>query len=154
MDYPTIEILKSFLVAAKRNTYASGIAPSGESRPGSFDLPYQEGEFRYLDSYLGGIDFIGEEAVWWKGTAVWGMNYYGWMLAESVPDAFGHFLKTALSRIPEEAPFRGPEMYEEGDFRYTCRWTGDVMRFVGEEMIELKGQPVYRLLFHGGRVMR
>ena len=77
-----IEQLQSFLVRAKRSTYASGIAPSGESRPGSFDLAYEEGEFRYLDSYFGGIDFIGEEAVWWKGTPVWGMNYYGWMLTE------------------------------------------------------------------------
>ncbi len=149
-----IEQLKSFLVRAKRATYASGIAASASSRPQSFDLPYEEGEFRYLDSYLGGIDFVGEEAVWWKGTAVWGMNYYGWMLRDEIPVEFGHFLKAALSQIPFESPFRGPEVYQEGDLRYVCHWSGDLMRFNGEEVIEYQGQAMYKLLFHGGRVKR
>lgn len=149
-----IELLKSFLVRAKRATYASGIAASASSRPGSFDLPYEEGEFRYLDSYLGGIDFIGEEAVWWKGTAVWGMNYYGWMLMDEIPAEFGHFLKAALSQITFDGPFRGPEEYVEGDFRYVCHWSGDVMRFAGEEVIEYQGRALYKLLFHGGGVKR
>lgn len=149
-----IEQLRSFLVHAKRSTYASGTAPSGESRPGSFDLAFEEGEFRYLDSYFGGIDFIGEEAVWWQGTPMWGMNYYGWMLTDSIPAEFGHFLKAALSHIPLEAPFRGPEVYEDGDLRYVCQSAGDVMRFAGEEVIEYKGQVIYKLLFHGGGVKR
>ncbi len=149
-----IEQLKSFLVRAKRATYAAGIAASASSRPGSFDLPYAEGDLRYLDSYLGGIDFIGEEAVWRQDVAVWGMNYYGWMQTDNVPGQFGHFLKAALSHVPLENPYRGPEEYVEGDLRYVCHWSGDVLRFSGEESIEHQGQTIYKLLFHGGAVKR
>ena len=52
------------------------------------------------------------------------------------------------------APFRGPEVYQEGDLRYVCHWSGDVMRFAGEEVIEYQGQAIYKLLFHGGGVKR
>ena len=103
----------SFLILAKRNTYASGIQPSAASRTASHDLPYQEGEFQYLDTYLGGFHFIGEEAVWKGGVALWGMNYYGWMLAHTVPEGFGEFLKEVLLHLPDEAPYRGPAEYRD-----------------------------------------
>ncbi len=53
-----------FLIQAKKNTYAGDGALSVPSRPGSKDLVFQQGDYSYLDTYLGSIDFIGEEAVW------------------------------------------------------------------------------------------
>jgi hypothetical protein len=142
----------SFLIRAKRNTYASGIQPSAASRTASHDLPYQEGEYQYLDTYLGGFHFIGEEAVWEEGVPLWGMNYYGWMLAHSVPDGFGQFLKNALLQVPNEAPYRGPADYRDAWFRYACRWEGSIRRFSGREWIDLEGEKIYELVFHGGEV--
>ncbi len=107
-----------FLVEAKQKTYAGEGPHAPSSRPASIDLPYRRGDYFYLDSYLGGLRFAGEEAVWYKNQAVWGMNYYGWMLVETVPDGFGEFLKQALLKVTPEAPYRGPATYHEGDFEY------------------------------------
>jgi len=142
----------SFLIRAKRNTYASGIQPSAGSRTASHDLPYQEGKYQYLDTYLGGFHFIGEEAVWKGGVALWGMNYYGTMLAPTIPEGFGQFLKDALIRLPNEAPYRGPAEYRDARFRYACRWEGSIQRFSGREIIDLEGEKIYELVFHGGEV--
>jgi hypothetical protein len=142
----------TFLIKAKRETYASGRAPDRSSRPHSHDLHYDEGEYTYIDTYLGGFHFIGEEAVWHQGKPIWGMNYYGKMLVETIPAGFGEFLKAALMRVPRENPYRGPEEYSEGDFTFRCRVSGSLERFTGEEEISLNGKPIYWLAFHGGEI--
>lgn len=143
--------LKAFLVRAKRATYAGHGAQAQSSRDKSRDLPYEEGDFKYLDSYIGELHFIGEEVVWYRGQPVWGMNYYGTLL-EDVPQEFGEFLKSALRQVTSEAPFRGPSNYEEGDFNFVCRWNGGLSFFTGEEEIYYQGTQVYRLVFHGGKL--
>jgi hypothetical protein len=143
-----------FLLRAKKNTYAAGDGGKvASTRPASHDLSYQEEDWAYLDTYLGGFAFIGEEAVWWGGKPIWGMNYYGTMTVDTIPDGFSPFLKQALLRVPAEAPYRGPAVYAEGDFTYTCRWEGALAGFRGEETIALAGQVVYRLDFHGGVII-
>ncbi|GAP14258.1 hypothetical protein LARV_02024 [Longilinea arvoryzae] len=142
----------SFLLRAKRATYASGAASIGSSRPASTDLRYATGDYLYLDTYLGSRDFIGEEAVWYRGNPVWGMNYHGLMLVDSIPDGFSEILHAALFAVPSEAPFRGPAEFNLGDFRYTCHWQGNLERFDGQECIEHRGRPIYELIFHGGKI--
>jgi hypothetical protein len=142
----------SFLIRAKQNTYASGKPADQTSRPASHDMQYAEEPYLYIDTWLGGFHFIGEEAVWHKGAAVWGMNYYGKMLTEQVPDGFSHFLKTSLSNAPVDAPYRGPSVYIEDDFEYHCSWRGTLISFEGEEAISYKKQVIYRLSFHGGEI--
>ncbi len=143
-----------FLLRAKKNTYAAGDAGKvAASRPASHDLAYHEGDWSYLDTYLGGFAFIGEEAVWYAGRPVWGMNYYGAMTIHGIPEGFPDFLKLALRNVPAQAPYRGPEAYAEGGFTYTCRWEGSPARFQGEEAIALDGQEIYRLAFHGGAIV-
>lgn len=146
-----------FLIRAKRATYAAGGGEVTSSRPQSHDLAYQEGAWSYLDTYLGGFAFAGEEAVWKDGTPVWAMNYYGSMTfdpdARPIPDGFGDFLKHALMAVPAEAPYRGPADFREGRFTYTCRWDGSPERFHGEETIACDGEPIYLLRFHGGIII-
>lgn len=141
-----------FLVRAKKNTYAAGMAPTGSSRPGSHDLFYNEGPYLYIDTYLGGFHFIGEEVVWKSGIALWGMNYYGRMVSKDIPEGFSPFLKAALLRVPEARPFRGPENFSDEGFFYSCSSKGSLTRFNGEEEILLNGDLVYRLMFHGGEI--
>lgn len=141
-----------FLNEAKQKTYAGEGQQAAPSRPASIDLPYQRGDYAYLDTYLGGFRFIGEEAAWHKGQPLWGMNYYGWMLVEEVPEGFGHFLKQALLAVSPEAPFRGPAVFKEGEFDYRCSWEGALERFEGRERILHAGRPVYELVFHGGTI--
>lgn len=145
--------LKSFIVTAKINTYAAGAEPTVPSRPGSKDLHFQKGKYRYIDSYLGESDFIGEEAVYFENQPVWGMNYFGEMLVGSgVPPGFSHCLKEALKTVSVTAPYRGPSSYREGNFEYHCMWRGDFRSFDGEEEISLEGKKIYRLQFHGGLI--
>ena len=144
--------LVAFLIKAKRQTYASGRSPDHSSRPNSHDLHFTEGDYAYIDTYLGGFYFIGEEAVWYQGIPVWGMNYYGKMLAAKIPDGFSKFLKAALMRVPREMPFRGPEEFHDGVFSYHCSVDGNLERFVGEEEISCDGKAIYWLAFHGGEI--
>ena len=41
------------------------------------DLEYVKDDYKYIDTYLGGENFIGEEAVFYLDKPIWGMNYYG-----------------------------------------------------------------------------
>ncbi|HMM32887.1 MAG TPA: DUF5680 domain-containing protein [Clostridia bacterium] len=93
---------------------------------------YEKGAFSYLDTYLGGERFAGEEAVWENGVPVWAMNYVGRVLDERFS---GGFLREALLLVPQELPSRGPALHKNGDFTYTCRTEGDFSWFEGQEEI-------------------
>ncbi len=140
----------AFLLRAKRATYAGHGAETASSRPSSHDLRYAEGELVYIDTYLGGERFSGEEALWIGERPVWAMNYSG--RTTGTPFS-GDFLKDALSHCLPDTPYRGPEYYTDGAYVYRMAVKGDVSWFSGSETIEYKGQPVYELTFHGGSVM-
>lgn len=138
-----------FLLRAKKSTYAAGGMEITPSRPNSHDLRYAEDEFLYIDTYLGGKRFVGEEALWIHGLPVWSMNYSGRVLDQQFN---GDFLKRALLLVPPEHPFRGPETYQEGQMRYCCRVDGDDDWFRGFEEILFDHERIYECFFHGGRV--
>ena len=64
-----------FLIRAKRATYAGKGAETVPSREKSHDLIYEDGDYMYYDTYLGGNKFAGEEALWIKKNPYWSMNY-------------------------------------------------------------------------------
>lgn len=138
-----------FLLRAKRATYAGSGVEAPSSRPASHDLHYAEGELAYVDSYIGGTRFAGEEAVWRKGAPVWSMNYAG-----RVTDAAfsSSFLKAALQHVTAELPYRGPDTYIAGDYAYHCHVDGDFTWFQGSESITCQGRLVYECRFHGGSI--
>jgi len=144
------EQLLEFLLRAKRNTYAAKAAESAPSRLCSHDLVYAEEPYLYLDTYLGGERFSGEEAVWYDGAPVWAMNYSGRVLDSRFD---GDFLKHALLLVPKERPFRGPETYQEGNLSYVCRVTGSPDWYQGYEEIRFGDALVYECFFHGGSVI-
>jgi len=143
-------VLKQFLVRAKINTYAGDGTFSTPSRPNSKDLHYGEEDLLYIDTYLGSTDFIGEEAVFENEIPIWGMNYYGKMLVDIIPEDFSKCLKSALKAIPVESPYRGPAVFEQDKFVYKCSWQGDLSNFLGNEEIYIDETCIYRLGFHGG----
>ena len=141
--------LLAFLARASRETYAGYGQEASPSRPASHDYHYREGEWLYVDTWLGGECFAGEEAVWQNGRAVYAMNYCGRVLGS---DFSGDFLKAALRAAPEERPFRGPTRYEDGDSCYECSMNGTLDWFQGYEEITFQGERVYECFFHGGRL--
>lgn len=137
-----------FLRLAKRNTYAAKGNQAKASRMGSHDFLYEnEDGYVYYDTYLGGECFAGEEAVWYQENPVWSMNYAGRVTGEHFS---GDFLKEALCNVPEDKPFRGPEIYARGDYHYHCRVTGEFAWFQGYEEIFYRGRKIYECCFHGG----
>ena len=141
--------LAAFLIRAKQKTYAGHGCETEPSRPASHDLHYSESDYLYIDTYLGGERFSGEEAVWKSGVPVYAMNYSGRVTGEGFS---GDFLKAALRKAPQEKPFRGPAAYSEGDYSYSCRVEGDMRWFQGYEEICCLNSKVYDCYFHGGIV--
>jgi hypothetical protein len=139
-----------FLCRAKRATYAGAGPKSTSSRPTSRDLQYEEGCYKYIDTYLGGRFFSGEEAMWENQIPIWAMNYSGRAINENFDFKF---LKQALSLVSEEYPFRGPLSYQNGCYLYQCTVNGKFDWFQGFEEILNNGIKVYECYFHGGIVM-
>lgn len=138
-----------FLCKAKKATYAGSGNETKSSRPNSHDLEYTEGDLKYIDTYLGGEKFSGEEAVWKSDVPIWSMNYVGRILGEGFS---GGFLKEALSLVSKEKPYRGPIMYENGQYKYHCIINGDFKWFQGYEEIYFENTKVYECFFHGGEI--
>ena len=143
------ETVSIFLIEAKKATYAGKGPERAPWRPESHDLEYVRGDFRYIDTYLGGEKFAGEEALWIEDKPLWAMNYVGRVLGEGFD---GDFLKEALLNVPRDLPYRGPENYRSGDYTYTCRVEGDFEWFTGYEEILKNNVKVYECRFHGGAI--
>ncbi|WP_073587945.1 DUF5680 domain-containing protein [Anaerocolumna xylanovorans] len=140
----------AFLLKAKKSTYAGYGEEGTPSRPSSHDLTLQDGKYLYLDTYLGGEKFAGEEGVWIEDKPVWVMNYAGRVLHENFS---GDFLRKCLSEATKELPYRGPLLYKDGDYTYHCRVQGGMDWFQGMEEIFYMEIKVYECYFHGGDIL-
>lgn len=120
---------------------------SGQARLDSHDFRYEKGDFTYHDTYVGGEQFAGEEAIWEKGKAIYAMNYAGRVLDEKFS---GNFLKEALRAAKEDMPYRGPAYYQSGEYLYQSKVTGGINWFQGYEEIYCNNKKVYECYFHGG----
>ena len=142
-----IDELIAFRLEANINTYAAFKNKVDSTRLTSHDFRYENGKYIYLDTYVGGEKFAGEEAIWKEGHAVYAMNYMGKVLADGFS---GNFLKEALRAADKKMPYRGPEIYQSGEYTYRCKVTGDFTWFQGYEEIYQKDNKVYECVFHGG----
>lgn len=148
---PIIDGLIQFLIKAKRDGYASGESTTIKEKDGSYSTKFEEGDFKFHDNWKGGEPFGGSEIVYYKGKPVWMMVYYGEEEenAGAIPT-----LRKALSKMPNSFPARGPEILEDGDFKYENKWTGSISKFSGQETIFLSGKEVYSAIYAGGFVDR
>ena len=144
-----IDEMVPFLIRAKNVTYAGHGKETSSSRVKSHDLVYQEDSYLYYDTYLGGQNFSGEEAVWFCETPIWSMNYSGRVIGENFS---GDFLKEALQFVPYEMPYRGPAIYHKGDYYYHNKVDGEFAWFQGYEEIFYQNQKIYECYYHGGVV--
>lgn len=143
------ENIIGFLIKAKKSTYAGKGAETISTRPNSHDLIYKENDFMYYDTYLGGDEFVGEEALWIKGNPYWSMNYAGRVVGDNFS---GDFLKEALLNVQSDMPFRGPSVYKNGDYVYKCFVDGSFGWFQGYENISYKNNIIYECYFHGSAI--
>lgn len=146
-EHSDVEELIRFRLEANVNTYAGFMQETDSSRPNSHDFRYEKGEYIYHDTYVGGEQFAGEEAIWKSGKAVYAMNYMGRVLGEKFS---GNFLKEALRNANVNMPYRGPEYYHSGEYTYKCKVSGNFKWFQGYEEIYLEDVLIYECYFHGG----
>lgn len=146
--------LQAFILEAKSATYVGGGSPSPACRPAAHDIGYDRGSWRYLDSYFGGTDFLGQEVVWKDDEPVWAMNYYGRILDPEMIDATvaGAIIKESLSALYRLGRFLGAFEYVVGQYRYVDDSNETIEQFVGIERIYVGDREVYRLDYHGGLV--
>jgi hypothetical protein len=149
-----IDDLNAFIVKAKRATYVGGGEKAEPSRLGSHDLTFHDGDWCYRDSYFGGTDFLGQEAVWLKGKPVWAMSYYGYILRSDLIDATraGVTIKSALSAMYQEGRFLDGFDWTGPHGRYVDFSEGDVAHFRGREVILVGDVEAYALDYFGGLV--
>ncbi|CRZ33848.1 transcriptional regulator with XRE-family HTH domain [Herbinix hemicellulosilytica] len=141
--------LIEFRIEAGANTYAACMNETASTRFDSHDYQYSKGPFIYHDTYVGGEQFAGEEAIWQDGKAVYAMNYMGRVLGEPFS---GDFLKEALRKADKNMPYRGPEYYQSGEYLYKSKVMGDFTWFQGYEEIYYNGTIIYECYFHGGLI--
>lgn len=144
-----IHHLISFLIRAKKHTYAAGMNQTQSTRMNSHDYSFQETPYQYHDTYLGAEKFSGEEAVWFHDTPVWCMNYTGRVIGDHFNS---HFLKEALFHVDEDFPYRGPRIFTKGNYHYHCNIDGAFHWFQGYEEIFYLNEKIYECYFHGGAV--
>lgn len=145
-----LDKLIAFRLEANVNTYAASMNETESTRLDSHDFTYSNGSYTYHDTYVGGEQFAGEEAIWYEGKSVYAMNYIGRILGQQFN---GNFLKEALRKADKDMPYRGPEYYQSGDYLYKCNIVGDFTWFQGYEEIYCNNEKVYECYVHGG-VMR
>jgi hypothetical protein len=154
MTSVSLQQLSDFIVRAKAATYVGGGEKSPSCRPQSHDLQFNESPFAYLDSYFGGADFIGEEVVYFEGTPVWAMNYYGRILEPETitPAETGQIIQKSLSQMYRQGRFLGGFEHTIENDTYIDTSEGEVDAFTGKEWILRSNKRVYELVYHGGLI--
>lgn len=91
---------------------------------------------------------MGEEVIYEKKEIpIWGMNYYGVTLDNSLSEeAMDKALRPALMKVGEDdlIPVRGPKEYINGEYKYTFNCVGDINYFEGEETIYKNNIKIYK----------
>lgn len=113
--YPDIDELIEFRLEANINTYAAFMNETDSTRLDSHDFRYTNGYYTYHDTYVGGEQFAGEEAIWKKGKAEYAMNYLGRVLEKEFSGDFTWF------QGYEEIYWHDKKVYE-------CFFHGGVMK--------------------------
>ena len=144
--------LKSFILQASRATYASGDESIKQKQSdGSTTIDYKSGAYRYHDNYFGGEPYGGREVVFLNDKPLWMMAYYGFVHEGANKEVYG-FLMESLSNTILEMPYRGPALYEKGEWKYENKLAGNVENFSGTEKIFRNGVCVYEASYIGGLV--
>lgn len=148
--------IKIFLNLANKNTYANKAAQKADStRLNSEDYHFENGEWIYHDTYWTrpeDFTFIGNEIIYKNKKHIWGANYWGVISDrnQSIKEVYGFLREAMMQEYELEVPVRGPEIYENGEWKYTFQFTGNLENFEGVERIYRNGIEIYKLIINGG----
>lgn len=147
-----IKNLLQFMYEAHMNTYAAPRETNQQHQlfpplnDGHIEFLYEQGPWKYHDSYVGEQNAPGKEIIYYNGDPIWTMSYQSKLFVEDSEQVYNvyEFLKDALSHNTPEEPFRGPKEYERDGFTYSfIIQQGDINDFIGKEEIYHEGKLVY-----------
>jgi len=149
-----MDALEDFIIRAKAATCAGDGAAAASCRPGSHDLWFADGAYRYLDSSFGGADFCGQEVVWQGDSPVWAMGYHGRVLRDDLITGAeaGATIRAALSALYGGHRFLGGFRFRHGGHDYIDIVDGDYRAFFGFEEIRVRDIRAYWLRYFGGLI--
>ncbi len=109
--------------------------------------------WKYEDEFYGGEPYSGNETLWANNQDVFRCVYWGKVAEKINFSNIYDFLRKALKEGPNgTCVHRGPELFVEGDLKYTNSCIGNIEEFVQVERIFLKDIEVYLAHFVGGRI--
>ena len=142
--------LTTFLLSARKNTYAGNAGETKPFLPGSRQFEFTEGEFLYRDIFnIGNNKFAGLETIYHNNKPVWSMSYYGNFesLSEEEVDKV---LRKALSEKWDKVRLWNDVEYTIDDYVYSNNGSGDIDEFDGSEKLEKNGKTVYYFYYASG----
>lgn len=141
---------------ASQSTYASGDQSIKEVQSDkSTTIQFNDAEFegyQFHDNYFGGEPYGGREVIFINNQPTWMMVYYGWVVENVEADNVYKILMSALRNSTIDMPYRGPELFEDGEWKYINSVEGEFTRFSGNEKILHNGEVVYEAKYMGGLV--
>lgn len=146
--------LKKFIYAAHNRGYALGDGVKDiKEKDHSTTIEFSLRKFSYKDNYFGGEPYGGREVVFYDGSPVWLMIYYGAVSTgySQIKEVYS-FLQQALKKEPLANPYRGPEKFNKGKWSYKNKWSGDIQNFSGKELIYAGSVLVYKSNYLGGMI--
>jgi len=148
--------LLAFVYEATQHGYGSeNIAGDENTTDGSSKIPYENGDWRFLDTYYGGEPYSGMSTVFYKGVSCWTMIYYGRVLPHVDDKQYVYdCLCPALLAATKEYPFRGPANFvADNGLIYENYWDGNITSFCGSESItDSDGVKQFETCYAGGLV--
>ncbi|GMQ56064.1 hypothetical protein AN1V17_04560 [Vallitalea sediminicola] len=147
-DYNNEDIIQ-VLCRAKKSIHKDKSIEDKNSVNNAYDMQYSEGDFKYINKYHGREQFLGEELLRKDDNPIWGMNYNGRIIGEGFSEGF---LKEALALVTKEHPYRGPMVYQNGQYKYHCIVNGEFQWFQGYEEIFFNDIKIYECVFNGGYI--
>ncbi|MBM2820330.1 MAG: hypothetical protein HW405_90 [Candidatus Berkelbacteria bacterium] len=144
--------IKEFLSKCRTRTYAAG--DEGEKIDGGTKYSIKKENLEYRDVYYDQKwVFEGQEIVFNKDLPVWSMSYRGTAVeGVDTKEVFGQ-LQKILKEHSVDVRLPGNKEYNDGQWRYEDKCSGDFDEFEGEEKIYKDGKLVHWMKYFGGKII-
>lgn len=144
--------LQTFLLQARKQTYAAGDNKSKPLLDGSVQYQFSQDDWLYRDIYYtGNKRFAGLETVYFQNKPVWSMSYFGNFQQVSEEEA-DIVLRAALRDNWDKARLGQKVAWSKDSYEYGCVGSGDMDELDGTESITKNGKQIYYFYYAGGFV--
>lgn len=155
-DRISIKFLCKFIYEAKCDLYVNYIYSPLKPKSTSTKMYIRiSGDFQYKHQLFGDTTCVGEETVWYQGTPIWSMSYYGGINQKyyNIKIQTLAFLRQSLHNLDPNFPIRGPKKLVYEEYCYQNKLKGNIIAFTGIEKIMRNNRKVYLKNYTGGLLM-